>query len=88
MISEDRYEELSDWDAAYRGETIMLTRAELVERLRFDGDELENGNYHGDAAALRELAEIVEALPAETALGWFAWTVSDLSAIRRCRVVG
>jgi len=87
-IGEDRWLELEAWDSAYRGATMQLTRAGLVELLVYDGDCAESGNYHEQAADLRLLARVVDELPAETPLGWFAWGVGELGPLRRCLISG
>ena len=85
-MTDERYEELHDWDIAYRGELMQLTRAELLDHLRYDATEFENANYHAEAQTFGQLVEAVEALPADAPLGWFAWSVSDLGPLRRCLV--
>lgn len=85
-LSEERQEQLCDWDAGYHGTLMTLTRAELVEHLYFDGAELENGNYHDAAEGMRKLAALAAALPARTPIGFFAWSVAGLGPLRQCIV--
>jgi hypothetical protein len=84
---EDWYEKMSEWDASYTGEVMQLTKENLLDHLEWDAEQFTNANYHSESTALWELRDLIEKLPAETPLGWFAWSLSDLGSIRQCIVV-
>lgn len=80
-------EELQEWDENYDGQLMVLTRPELVERMRYDADfNLVNANNHDEARALHGLANQIESLPGHPGvkIGWFGWTIGDLGATRQC----
>jgi len=82
-MSDERFDELAEWDIGYQGELLELDRDGLVERLSFDAGLAQD---EASAAGLHAMAETIEALDAKTPLGFFCWAVGDLGPLRRCLV--
>lgn len=84
-ISEQRFEELLNWDRAYKGEQILLSKSEILELMAFDAQCLENANYHGECEGLCNLIELVETWQDDEIVN-FAYHINDLGAVRNIQM--
>lgn len=86
-ITEERFEELLEWDRNYEGGPVKVTKAELLELMAFDAQCFEGANYHRECAGLVDLMEIVEKWEEDPPIGKFAYSVGDLGAAREFDVL-